>query len=152
MVTFLYYAVEVFGTIVTCGGSFEYRIASQRTRTLTHLEFQLYVRGVRVTPFVEVPEWTGMAWTLEDLQKFAATLGEPDISADLVERMTPAEAMQLHESQFDNRTATGLKHHVGRFDIPVTEIFVGENLYRRQCAYSHVDNSIFLYVHAREGQ
>jgi hypothetical protein len=53
-------------------------------------------RGDRVTPFVEVPEWTGMSWTLEDLRKFAATLGDPDISADLVEGMTPTKAKCLH--------------------------------------------------------
>jgi hypothetical protein len=55
-------------------------------------------RGDRVTPFAVVPDQTGrMAWTLvEDLRKFAATLGDPDISADLVEGMTPTEAMRLH--------------------------------------------------------
>jgi hypothetical protein len=53
-------------------------------------------RGDRVTPCVQVPEWTGMGWTLEDLRKFAAMLGDPDISADLVERMTPTEVKRLY--------------------------------------------------------
>jgi hypothetical protein len=49
-----------------------------------------------VEPFEKEPDWTGMGWSLEDLQKFAASLGEPHISEELRESMAPEAVQDLH--------------------------------------------------------
>ena len=56
-----------------------------------------YPRGDNVdSAFVEEPQWTGLTWSLPDLQMFANTLGPPDISAKLRDGMTPEAVIDLH--------------------------------------------------------
>ena len=53
-------------------------------------------RGNSVEPFTEAPRWPGIGWNLVDLQLFAASLGPPDISAELRDGMTPDAVVTLH--------------------------------------------------------
>jgi len=53
-------------------------------------------KGDSVEPFTEKPSWTGMGWSIDHLRKFAALLGDPDVSGDLSEGMTPDQVQYLH--------------------------------------------------------
>ena len=53
-------------------------------------------KGGSVEPFTEKPQWTGMGWNIDHLHKFAALLGDPDVSSDLREGMTPEQVEHLH--------------------------------------------------------
>lgn len=53
-------------------------------------------KGDSVEPFTEKPQWTGMGWSIAHLHNFATLLGDPDVSSNLREGMTPEQVKHLH--------------------------------------------------------
>jgi hypothetical protein len=53
-------------------------------------------RGNSAEQFTEKPQWTGMGWSIDHLRKLAALLGEPAVSSELRQGMTPEQEKDLH--------------------------------------------------------